>query len=139
MNPKTVTALLAVVALSGCNAQQQPWRNLKSQGGIPYIVGVRFFDDGDKSHRPFELRVSSKSDQKSASHVMFAEQCKNVSVAQTARELYIFYDRLDLRGFSNFRGNEILPRPFLCDLGSRVCRELMAVTKANNAPMDQLC
>jgi hypothetical protein len=134
------TSLLVLATLSGCGAQRYPWRELRTEDNTPYIVSVRWFeDDIDRAHKPFELMVSSKYDKKSVYHVLFVEQCKNVFIVQQPQDLYIFYDRLDLRAFSNFRPNVSFPRPHLCDLENNVCMKSLTFANGSSHVAHRLC
>ena len=52
-------------------------------------------------------------------HILFAEQCSRVSVAQTPSALYVFYEKIMLTSFGNFGNKD--PRPVLCDLAEPSC------------------
>lgn len=70
---------------------------------------------------------------------MSAEQCKNVEVAQTKDNLFIFYDELVLNGFSSTRYDPSLPRPFLCDMQHPFCRATLATIVAAKGVVSKVC
>lgn len=125
----------AALLLASCWASKPEPVALPHVNGNPYRVWLRTYQDGAYADQPFELFVRSKSS-KITKRVLFAEQCKDVSVAQTRDTLYVFYDALALGGFNSFHyGDE--PRVRLCDLHFADCvkaeRQLaLAGTKVSN-------
>jgi hypothetical protein len=134
-----VAAVAFLMVFVGCGRREGPWSELPSSAGLPYTVSIRTHRDGQYADQPFELRIVSKLLPGRVSQVIFAEQCKSVSVAQTSGNLYIFYDEIALRGFSSFQYADSLPRPFLCDMHQEFCRDTLQLITESKGLVSQAC
>lgn len=132
------TAILSS-ALVACGDSKPAWTTLPSASGSTYQVSFRTYKDGSYADQPFELRTTSKTGSSQAGQVLSAEQCKNVKVAQTKDNLFIFYDELVLKGFSSTRYDSSLPRPFLCDMRHPFCRTTLATIVAAKGVVSNIC
>lgn len=125
--------------LVACGGGKPAWTTLPSASGSTYQVSLRTYEDGDYADQPFELRTTSKTGSGQGGQLLSAAQCRNVKVAQTKDNLFIFYDELVLKGFSSMRYDESLPRPFLCDMQHLFCRETLAKIVAAKGVVSKVC
>ena len=109
-------ALLTACAPSGPEPVELP-----SATGVHYRVLLRTFQDGAYADQPFHLSIKIPGSRFDPKTVLRAQQCKNVSVAQTPDTLYIFYDDLSLNLFSSSQIHATDPRVLLCDLHIPLC------------------
>ena len=130
-------ALGAVVAflLSGCGARDVPARPLPGAADAPYTLSLKTYEDGH-ADQPFKLLISTPDEP--ARQVLFAEQCRNVVVAQTPRLLWVFYDELALKEFRSFNYGQ-RPRPVLCDLAASHCRQTRDALARSGVRLQHLC
>jgi hypothetical protein len=112
---------------------------IKGRSDLPYTVAIRQFDDGDNASKPFDLKISARAGEKFTTHLMSVDQCNNVNLIQQSHDIYIFYERLDLREFSNFRSNDSIPRAHLCDIANEECRKMADFFKEGGIASHQLC
>lgn len=127
------------LVLGACGGSKPAWTALPSEKGAAYQVSLRTYHDGGYADQPFELQTTSKTGSGQGGQVLSAEQCKNVKVAQTKDNLFIFYDVLVLKGFSSTRYDASLPRPFLCDMQHPFCKETLATIEAAKGVVTKVC
>ncbi len=109
-------ALMTACAPSGPEPVELP-----SATGIQYRVLLQTFQDGAYADQPFHLSIKRSGSRFDPKTVLRAQQCKNVSVAQTRDTLYIFYDELSLNRFSSLNFEAADPNVLLCDLHTPLC------------------
>jgi hypothetical protein len=127
------------VVLVGCGGSKPAWVKLPSASGSSYQVSIRTYKDEGYADQPFELRTTSKNGSGQGGQILSAEQCKNVKIAQTKENLFIFYDEIVLRGFSSTRYDASLPRPFLCDMQHPFCRDTLAGIMVAKGVVSKIC
>ena len=117
---KLLPVMIATALLGACSSKPDPVL-LVPAADAPYRMWLRTYDDGDYADQPFELFVRSKS-AKVTTKILFAAQCKNVSVVQTPGTIYVLYDALAL---GSFNGTDAAypdhPLVRLCPLHSADC------------------
>jgi hypothetical protein len=132
-----VLAALGASALVVSCGREPPAAPLQSAPDAAYSVFVRTYDDGH-GDQPFELLISSRRPGAELSSVLFADQCKDVDVAQTPAFLYIFYGELGLKSFGSF-AYDGLPRPVLCDLQTSHCSAFRTQLKQQGYQLQKVC
>lgn len=141
--PRLILSCILAVGLSSalvaCEDSKPAWTTLPSASGSTYQVSVRTYKDDGYADQPFELQMASKTGSGQGGQVLSAEQCKNVSVAQTKDNLFVFYDELVLKGFSSTRYDSSLPRPFLCDMQHPFCRATLEKIMAEKGAVSKVC
>jgi hypothetical protein len=130
-------AAVVVVLLSGCGARDVPATPLPGAADVPYTLSLKTYEDGH-TDQPFKLLVSTPDEPARRVQILFAEQCRNVVVAQTPKLLWAFYDELALREFGSFT-NGVRPRPVLCDLAASHCRQVRDEFARRGISLQQVC
>lgn len=128
----------AALLLATCGRNEPSWVNLTSDQNLPYTVSIKTYG-GDEADKPFDIKLSSKRAQGIESTIILTSQCKNVRVLPRRDYFYIFYDELALRGYSAFRYDASLPRPFLCDLRHQFCSELLRTAISGKESVSSAC
>ena len=129
----------ALSLLLGCGGLEPLPVALPNASGVPYRVMLKTFGNDPYADRPFDLLVEADGSLGEPKTVLRAEQCKNVSVAQTAERLYVFYDELMLNGFASFRYQANEPRVVLCDLQTQDCLSSRRQLVQAGAKLSNVC
>jgi len=130
-------AAVIAVLLSGCGARDVPATPLPGAAGVPYTLLLKTYEDGH-ADQPFKLLVTTPDEPARQVQILFAEQCRNVVVAQTPRLLWVFYDELALREFGSFT-DSVRPRPVLCDLAASHCRQVRDEFARGRVSLQHIC
>ncbi len=117
--------LLAALGLliSACDRRPPPALRLPVASDATYVLFLRTYEDG-YGDQPFELSSSPIFGPDARFRLLSAEQCRNVTVAQTPAVLYVFFDELMMTGGVSSFPYDGRPRPVLCDLASPYCRQM---------------
>jgi hypothetical protein len=130
----TSAALLATM-LTGCNTSEPPGEPLPAPPGGAYRVYMTTYESG-YADKPFRLWVSTRSDA-TPDHLLYSEQCADVTLVQAAREVEIFFGHIVLREFGAGASE---PTPvLLCDLRHPVCAELLTKRKSDGSIVNEVC
>lgn len=128
----------ATLLLTACGQSEPNWVALASDPSLPYTASIKTYG-GDEADRPFDIKLSSKTARGVESTIIQTSQCKNVRVLPRHDYFYIFYDELALRGYSAFRYDSSLPRPFLCDQRQEFCGFVLQRAVAAKEPITEAC
>ena len=131
-------AMFALLALAACGRSQPEPVALPQVSGVPYQVLLRTFHDGDYADQPFHLLVKTPADDDPKT-VLRAAQCKNVSVAQTADKVYVFYEELTLAGFTSIEFDSREPTVLLCDQHASECIDARQRLERVGAKLSRVC
>ena len=137
MKPNGLAVIMVGFSLLACDRREAPALPLPGEMNAHYTILVRTYH-GDYGDQPFELLVSTQHDLTEPARIFFAEQCRNVAVAQTPSLLYIFYDELAIRDFHSFSYGS-RPRPLLCDLAISQCRQMRDDLARRRVNLRQIC
>lgn len=129
------TALLTLVL--ACSDEPE-WRELPLSPGQSYRVQLRTFKDGDHLDHPFEIRLATHDDASRGATMLISNQCKDVNLVPLADRIYVFYDRIGLRHFTNMYYDN-LPRPVMCDIAIEQCRYTLAQLKGEGHQVYPVC
>lgn len=122
MGSRTTVHLALVALLCACGNEQSA-TTLPKVEGTSYRTFVTYYSDEEGSAwRPFKIETAPDQSPNERRHVIFAEQCEDVSVVQTQTALYIFYGEIAAREFSSMTYQQHEPEAFLCDLSLRLCQ-----------------
>lgn len=137
MSFRTV-GIFALLALAACDRSQPEPVALPQVRGAPYQVLLRTFHDGDYADQPFHLLVKTSAAE-DPKILLRAEQCKNVSVAQAADKVYVFYDELMLAGFTSIKFDSREPTVLLCDNHASECIDARQRLERGGAKLSRVC
>lgn len=118
-------ALLAVAALISVAVLRRsdpPSTRLPRVTGADYQVSVTMYYDGEGLVcQPFKLEIAYDSQPDFQRNVLVADQADDVTVAQTASTVYVFYNNLSLANFGAFTFDDRDAKPLLCNTGIPLC------------------
>jgi len=132
-------SLLALLPLLACGRSEPPAVELAVQIGVPYRVLLKTFQDGAYADQPFHLLVQTRGGAFEPKTVLRAEQCKNVTLAQTSDTLYVFYDELALTSFTSFESETSEPTILLCDVQASTCADVQRQLTKAGTKLTNLC
>lgn len=132
------TSVAAVSAVRSFLPFEPPSRPIARAEGSDYQLIIRHWDDPELVWRPFEILLRSDRDPTFEAHILFAEQCEDVTLIQTPRTLHIFYNELALTSFSSMSYGDG-PRPILCDLSVDGCKPRRERLIADGAKLIRIC
>lgn len=132
------TVLIGASLSLSCTQPQQRWELLPESSRSGYSVVVRYFKD-DALVLPFELGVRASRESGSEMSILFAEQCKNVTVFGTRQSIAVFYDEIALTSFSGMSLGRGMPRTLLCDNSQSYCRDMLKTLQASGLKGDEIC
>ena len=130
--------VLTAALLAGCNSSKPSPLPLAGTDGAPYRVWLRTYQDGEYADQPFELLVRAKSGKITAT-ILRAQQCENVSVAQTIDTIYVFYSHLLLTEFSSSQFSHDQPHVRLCNLHFADCANAQRHFARSKASLSNVC
>lgn len=131
-------AVVTLFALFACGGPQPEPVALPQVRGVPYQVSFQTFDEGGYADQPFNLILKNSADDEPKT-ILRAEQCKNVSVAQTASQIYVFYDELMLAGFTSIEFDSREPTVLLCDQHALECRNARKRLGSEGVKFSNVC
>jgi hypothetical protein len=130
--------MAAYFSLSACYDDLAGWQKLPHASDSAYAIKFKSYDEG-YADDAFAIRAVSIRPPGHENTLLRASQCKNVRIVQTIDTVYIFYDDIILAGFSSYKFNGSLPRPFLCDMRQAICKKELRNHLSRGAFVFQAC